>query len=88
MDNLSITKETNTDTLSNNLPSFFQNSSAGQLAVQQEEIPEATSKMAVRSDVTFDDNFVDLRDGSRTVDLKCMPRFTEAVCMRNLLIMQ
>eukprot|EP00795_Rhopilema_esculentum_P007412 gene7412-13168_t len=26
--------------------------------------------MAVRSDVTFDDNFVDLRDGSWTVDLK------------------
>ena len=77
MDNLSITKETNTDTLSNNLPSFFQNSSVWQLAVQQEEIPEATSKMAVRSDVTFDDNFVDLRDGSRTVDFKCMPRFTE-----------
>ena len=79
MDNPSITKETNTDTSSNNRPSFFQNSSPGQLVVlQQEEVPEATSKMAVRSDVTFDDNFVDLRDGSWTVDLKCMPRFTES----------
>ena len=79
MDNLSITQETKTDTSSNNLPSFFQNSSPGQLVVlQQEEVPDATSKMAVRSDVTFDDNFVDLRDRSWTVDLKCMPRFTES----------
>ncbi|XP_065067516.1 uncharacterized protein LOC135693070 [Rhopilema esculentum] len=40
MDNPSITKETNTDTSSNNRPSFFQNSSPGQLAVLHQK-PEA-----------------------------------------------